>query len=52
MRLLGDMATYGPELQLRTMSESMALLHPGSVLMAKASATVKSLSDTQDQEPS
>lgn len=39
--------TARPELQWRAMSWSMVLLHPGSVLMSKASVTTKGHVDAQ-----
>lgn len=45
------MVTCGPELRLRAMSESMALLQPGSVLMSKAPVTIDGHTDGQGLEP-
>lgn len=49
--LLDDMAISGPKLQLRAMSGSVVLLHPGSVLFPLLLLPLKALENTQDQGP-
>lgn len=50
--LFNDMATSGPDLQLRTISGSMAPLQSKSVLVLTAPLTIAAHADTKDQWPS
>lgn len=45
------MVTSGPELQLKVMLGSVALLHLGSMLMSNAPVTIKSHVVNRDQGP-